>query len=130
MAIRTWPEEDRLWQSGRCEVEIKDARRDVLDVAIPRGNLGVEILGVSAFPVALELQAGSLEAQAIFVTPIPFDSSLKDLERGGSDVGDEEFVWEGARIGAPLEKAPWGDTFGMLTDKFGIHWMVNIAEQK
>jgi PhnB protein len=30
----------------------------------------------------------------------------------------------------PLAKAPWGDTFGMLTDKFGIMWMVNIAGQK
>ena len=27
----------------------------------------------------------------------------------------------------PLEKAPWGDTFGMLTDQFGIEWMINIA---
>lgn len=37
---------------------------------------------------------------------------------------------EGANIFAPLEKAPWGDTFGMLIDKFGIHWMVNIAGKK
>ncbi len=29
----------------------------------------------------------------------------------------------------PLEKAPWGDTFGMLTDRFGVAWMVNIAGQ-
>lgn len=35
----------------------------------------------------------------------------------------------GGRINMPLEKAPWGDTFGMLTDKFGIDWMVNIAGQ-
>lgn len=27
----------------------------------------------------------------------------------------------------PLDKAPWGDTFGMLTDKFGINWMVDVA---
>ena len=27
----------------------------------------------------------------------------------------------------PLEAAPWGDKFGMLTDRFGIAWMVNIA---
>lgn len=27
----------------------------------------------------------------------------------------------------PLEKAQWGDTFGMLIDKFGIQWMVNIS---
>ena len=36
----------------------------------------------------------------------------------------------GATIEQPLEKAPWGDTFGMLTDKFGIHWLVNITGQK
>lgn len=34
---------------------------------------------------------------------------------------------EGATVTMPLEKAPWGDTFGMLTDKFGVAWMVNIA---
>jgi len=33
----------------------------------------------------------------------------------------------GGTVHMPLEKAPWGDTFGMLTDKFGIEWMVNIA---
>ncbi len=25
----------------------------------------------------------------------------------------------------PFEPAPWGDMFGMFTDKFGINWMVN-----
>jgi PhnB protein len=37
---------------------------------------------------------------------------------------------EGATVRMPLEKAPWGDTFGMLTDKFEINWMVNIAGKK
>jgi PhnB protein len=27
----------------------------------------------------------------------------------------------------PLEKVFWGDIFGSLTDKFGIHWQVNIG---
>ncbi len=27
----------------------------------------------------------------------------------------------------PLVTAPWGDKFGMVTDQFGILWMVNIA---
>ncbi len=35
----------------------------------------------------------------------------------------------GGTITMPLEKAPWGDTFGMLTDKFGVAWLVNIAGQ-
>lgn len=33
----------------------------------------------------------------------------------------------GGEIGVPLEKAPWGDAFGQLTDKFGISWLVNIS---
>lgn len=37
---------------------------------------------------------------------------------------------EGGKIDMPLAKQFWGDTFGMLTDKFGIHWMVNIGEVK
>jgi PhnB protein len=30
-------------------------------------------------------------------------------------------------VTAPLIKQFWGDFFGMLTDQFGINWMVNIA---
>ncbi len=33
----------------------------------------------------------------------------------------------GGTIVEPLAKAPWGDSFGMFVDKFGINWMVNIA---
>jgi len=36
---------------------------------------------------------------------------------------------EGGSEEQPLMKAPWGDTFGMCMDKFGIFWMVNIAGQ-
>jgi PhnB protein len=36
----------------------------------------------------------------------------------------------GGTVTMPLEKSPWGDTFGMLTDKFGINWMVNITTPK
>lgn len=37
---------------------------------------------------------------------------------------------EGAKITQPLTAAPWGDTFGMLDDKFGISWLVNITGKK
>lgn len=36
----------------------------------------------------------------------------------------------GGTVVMPLEKAPWGDSFGMCIDKFGIQWLVNIAGQK
>lgn len=39
--------------------------------------------------------------------------------------------WDGLADGGtviePLVAAPWGDTFGMLTDRFGVSWLVNIA---
>jgi len=31
---------------------------------------------------------------------------------------------EGGQVNMPLEKAFWGDYFGLLTDKFGINWML------
>ena len=34
---------------------------------------------------------------------------------------------EGGTEVMPMEKAPWGDSFGMLTDRFGIDWLVNIS---
>ena len=41
-----------------------------------------------------------------------------------------EKLLTGGNITMPLDKAPWGDTFGMLTDKFGVSWLVNITGQK
>jgi PhnB protein len=49
--------------------------------------------------------------------------------------GDDEQTlrgyWEklsaGGAVAVPLEKAPWGDTFGACTDRFGTQWLVNIA---
>lgn len=34
----------------------------------------------------------------------------------------------GGTVVMPLDNAPWGDKFGMVADKFGIQWMVNITK--
>ena len=50
-----------------------------------------------------------------------------------SGEGDElRGYWEklsagDSKVTVPLEKQMWGDEFGMVTDRFGINWMVNIA---
>jgi PhnB protein len=41
-----------------------------------------------------------------------------------------EKLSSGGTILEPLRKAPWGDSFGMFSDKFGINWMVNIAGKR
>lgn len=61
----------------------------------------------------------------------PGDNVAISLSGGAEDEdrlrGYYDRLCEGARSTLPLEKAPWGDWFGMLTDRFGIGWMVNIA---
>lgn len=34
---------------------------------------------------------------------------------------------EGGKVGMPLSDTFWGAYFGMLTDKFGINWMVSFG---
>ncbi|MDN3482386.1 VOC family protein [Arthrobacter sp. APC 3897] len=36
---------------------------------------------------------------------------------------------DGGQMTMPLEKAPWGDVFGMLDDKFGTSWMFSIETE-
>ncbi|MDT4934706.1 MAG: PhnB protein [Pseudonocardiales bacterium] len=34
---------------------------------------------------------------------------------------------DGGTVAMPLDKAAWGDTFGMCVDRFGVSWLVNIS---
>lgn len=34
----------------------------------------------------------------------------------------------GGKVNMPLEETFWGAYFGMITDKFGIHWMFNYDD--
>ncbi|MEP7016730.1 MAG: VOC family protein [Actinomycetota bacterium] len=49
----------------------------------------------------------------------------------GEDEAELRRYWEqlslGGTVAMPLEKAPWGDIFGMCADKFGVNWLVNVA---
>jgi PhnB protein len=52
----------------------------------------------------------------------------------GDDDAELRGYWDklavGANIVQPLSAAPWGDSFGMLNDQYGIAWLVNIAGPK
>lgn len=65
-------------------------------------------------------------------------SSMEYTPGGGFSVslsGDDEGAlrryWEALSAGGttlmPLERAPWGDSFGMCRDRFGVSWLVNIS---
>lgn len=81
---------------------------------------------------------------ALLETPSGFTLMASDTPQGmsrtvGDNItislsGDDEDLrgyWdklaEGGTVSMPLEKQMWGDEFGMLQDRFGVNWMVNIA---
>lgn len=53
------------------------------------------------------------------------------MSLSGDDDAELRGYWDklsaDGQITMPLEKQPWGDVFGMCTDRFGLYWMVNIA---
>ena len=66
---------------------------------------------------------------------MPLDSGSNiTISLSGDDNAELRGYWEklsnGGSVTLPLEVAPWGDAFGMVTDQFGIQWMVNIAGKK
>lgn len=49
----------------------------------------------------------------------------------GDDEAELRSYWDklsgdGGNVTVPMEQAPWGDIFGMCTDKFGVAWLVNV----
>lgn len=49
----------------------------------------------------------------------------------GDDDSELRRYWDalsqGGTIVEPLETAPWGDSFGMCVDRYGVSWLVNIS---
>lgn len=63
---------------------------------------------------------------------MPFESGANVSVSLSGDDADElhgyfDKLSDGGSVSMPLEKQMWGDEFGMVTDKFGTSWMVNIG---
>lgn len=95
--------------------------------------------GQEGTPIADQIMHAQLESDAGYTlmasdTPPgmpynPGDTITISLSGDDSDAlqGYWERLAEGGKVEVPLEKQMWGDTFGALTDRFGVNWMVNIA---
>ena len=59
------------------------------------------------------------------------EGSNISISLSGADEAELTGYWEklveGGTVIEPLAKAPWGDSFGMAVDRFGVQWLVNIA---
>nr|WP_279672267.1 VOC family protein [Flexivirga meconopsidis] len=62
--------------------------------------------------------------------------AMQPMPNGGislsGDSADElrgywEKLTDHAQVLVPLSKQAWGDEFGMLIDKFGVNWLMNIS---
>ena len=79
-------------------------------------------------PSGFTLMASDTPRSLPYAPPAGFAVSLS-----GDDDTELEGYWhalsDGGAITMPLETPPWGGRFGMLTDRFGVDWMVSIAPQ-
>ena len=58
---------------------------------------------------------------------LPLRAWLKDAERAKQLF---ENLAKGGTVVMPLEKTYWAEAFGMVTDKFGVKWMINCEAAK
>jgi PhnB protein len=62
--------------------------------------------------------------------PTPIGKNISIAINAGSEAEANKLfkgLSAGGQVTMPLEKAFWGDLFGMLTDKLGVQWMVSYS---
>ena len=61
----------------------------------------------------------------------PSSARVASISLSGDAEEELTGYWEklsaDGKVFEPLSKAPWGDSFGMCADKFGVTWLVNIS---
>ena len=77
-------------------------------------------------PDGMTLMAADTPSWMEYQPPAGISVSLSG-DDGGRLTGLWEGLCEGGNVLQPLTPSPWGDTFGMCTDRFGITWVVNIS---
>lgn len=77
------------------------------------------------------LEGGDIKLMASDTDKASPTAAKIDLSLGGDDeVRMRELfdkLAESGTVHSQLKKEFWGDTFGSLTDKFGVNWMMNIS---
>jgi PhnB protein len=96
------------------------------------GEMGPE--GFADKVMHASLVGGQIELMASDSTRESFGTSCISLSLSGTDEAALRDLFDKLSVGGtaitPLKMESWGDTFGQLTDKFGIDWMVNIGAAK
>jgi PhnB protein len=103
------PEKERLPASDHDKI---------MHVALPIGN-GNMLMGTDALPsMGFSITMGN--NHFICISPDSVNEGKELFERLG----------RGGIVTMQYEKAFWGDYFGMVTDRFGVQWMVSAEDKK
>jgi PhnB protein len=78
-------------------------------------------------PGGMVLMAADTPNSMEYTSGGPISGSLSGSDEAELSGYFERLSADGGTVVLPLEKAPWGDSFGMCRDRFGISWMVNIG---
>ena len=124
-------------------ISFKDNAREAMEFyqSVFGGQLDISTFGEfgSDGPEASGVMHANLETPSGFTlmasdTPpgMPYEPGSRiSVSLSGDDSDELRGYWgklsDGGTVGMPLEKQVWGDEFGMVSDRFGISWMVNIA---
>jgi len=112
--------------------------RDVFGGSLNLNTFGQ--YGAQDSPDAEKIMHGSLETDSGFTlmaadTPQGMEHKPGNnisVSLSGDDAEELRGYWaklsEDGTVSVPLEKQMWGDEFGSCVDRFGITWLVNIAE--
>jgi len=99
---------------------------DAGGMGVPDDEQGKVMHAMLDVPGVLTLMGSDTPSHMEYHEPAGMSVSLS-----GDDDAMLRGWWDGlsadGKVNVPLEVAPWGDAFGMFTDKYGIDWMVNIA---
>jgi PhnB protein len=93
-------------------------------------------------PIADKIMHGQLETEAgytVMAADAPpgmespgfhgFGVSLSG-DDGDALRGYFEKLSDGGSVTMPMQKQAWGDEFGMVTDQFGVPWLVNVSQSQ
>lgn len=62
-----------------------------------------------------------------FGSNITLNLNIEDLETAKNCYTK---LVDGGTATMPMQETFWGGQFGMLTDKYGVHWMINCEQEK
>jgi len=98
---------DTAWKAN----EVKDR---ILHSTLTKGSLTI-LMAADVMPGETLEHRGGFDVAVQCETAEEIDALFNALAEAG-------------KVTVPLQKTFWSPRFGMLTDRFGIHWMFNLGQ--